>query len=47
MHHMDFGKTYSEKARQELHKNALSCNEQIMETAARETTEVQPLTSHL
>ena len=42
IHYMDTDTTYREKAKQELHKNATSYIEQILETTA-----VQPLTSHL
>ena len=44
---MDAENTYREKARRELHKNATSYIEQILEAAPHETTTVRPLTSHL
>ena len=47
MYHMDANKTYWEKARWELHKNALSYLEQIQEATSHETSAVRPLTSHL
>ena len=47
MHHMDTNKAHGEKARWELHKNAISYFEQILETIPHETTAVWPLTSHL
>ena len=37
MHHMDADKTYREKARGELHKNATSFIEQIVEATFHET----------
>ena len=36
-----------EKARWELHKQAVCCFEQKLETACYKTAAVQPLTSHL
>ena len=47
MHHMDTDKVYREKARQELHKNAMSYIEQIQEATSHETAAVRPPTSHL
>ena len=47
MHHMDADKTHREKARRELHKNATSYIEQILEATPHETTPVRLLTSHL
>ena len=40
---MDADKTFTEKARQELPKNAI---EQFLEATTHETAVVQPLTSH-
>ena len=40
MHHIGADKTYREKARRELHKNATSHIEQILEAAPQETTVV-------
>ena len=42
MHHTDADKTYKEKARWELLKNATSYIEQIMEATSQEITTVQP-----
>ena len=47
MQHTDTEKVYREKARQELHKNAMSYIEQILEASPHETTAVRPLTSNL
>ena len=47
MHHMDADKAYQEKTRRELHKNAMSYAEQILEVASHKTTAVRPPTSHL
>ena len=47
MHHMDADKMPREKARCELHKNAMSHTEQILETTHHESTAVWPLTFHL
>ena len=47
MHHMDADKTYWEKARQEVHKNAMSYIEQILEATSLETTVVWPPISYL
>ena len=47
MHKVDADKTHREKSRWELHKNATSYIEQILEAALHETTAVRPLTSHL
>ena len=44
---MDADKTHIEKARWELHKNAMSYIEQILEATLHETAAVRPLTSHL
>ena len=41
---MDADKTYGEKAKQELYKNATSFTEQILEAKSLETTIVRPLT---
>ena len=40
MHHMNANKIYREKARQELHKNATSFIEQILEATTHKTTAV-------
>ena len=47
MHHMDAEKMYWEKAEWELHKNAMSYIEQILEATPHETTVVRPFTSYL
>ena len=47
MHHIDTDKTYRVKAEQELHKNATSYIEQILEATTHETTAVRPLTTYL
>ena len=47
IHHMDADKTYREKARRELHKNATSYTEQILEATPHEKTAARPFTSHL
>ena len=47
MHHMEADKTYREKARQELHKNATSYIEQILEATSQKTAAVRPLTTYL
>ena len=44
MHHTDAYKTYSEKAKRELHKNATSYIEQILQAAPYETTTVRSFT---
>ena len=46
MHHMDADKTPKEKAIWELHKDALSYTEQILEATFHKITAVWPLTSH-
>ena len=47
MHHMDVGEKFREKATQELHKNAMSYIEQILEATSHKTTVVRPSTSYL
>ena len=47
MHHMDADKAYREKARQELHKNAVSYVEQILEAASHETAAIRSPTFDL
>ena len=47
MHHMGADKTYTEIARQELHKNASSFIEQILEVTSHEMAAVWPLASRL
>ena len=41
MHHIDADKVFREKARQELHKNAMSYIKQILEATSHKTTAVQ------
>ena len=43
---MDANETYGEKAWWQLHKNAASNNEQVMEAAPHKPTAVRPLTTH-
>ena len=43
----EYFNTYREKARWELHKNATSNIEEILEAAPHESATVRPLTSHL
>ena len=47
MHHMDADETYREIARQELHKDAMSYIEQILEATSHESIVVLPPTSYL
>ena len=47
MHHMDSDEVYGEKARRQLHKNASSYIELILEATSHKTTAVRPLTTHL
>ena len=47
MHHMKTDTAYREKARQQLHKNATSYTEEILEVISNKTADVGPLTSHL
>ena len=47
MHFMDTDKVYWEKISWELHKNATSYTEQILEATSHETAVIRPLTSDL
>ena len=47
MHHMDADEAHREKALWQLHKNAASYIEQILEATSHKTAAVQPPTSHL
>ena len=47
MHQKVVNKMHGEKARWEMHKNAVSCFEQIREATPNNIAAVQPLTSHL
>ena len=46
MHYMDAYKTYEEKAWRQLHKNAVSYCEQVLEVAPHKAAAVRPLTIH-
>ena len=46
MHNMDANKTAGEKARRQLHKNAASNIEQVLEASTHKAANVQPPTSH-
>ena len=46
MHYMDANKNAGEKAWQQLHKNAASNIEQVLETAPHKAAAVRPLTTH-
>ena len=47
MHHKDADKTYREKDRRALHKNAISYIEELLKAISHETTAVRPLASYL
>ena len=47
LHQLDVNKTHEEKARWELHKNAMCCFQQIFEPKLHKRAAVWPLTSHL
>ena len=47
MHRMDVDKAYSKKARWEVHKNATSYTEQILEETSHKTAAAWPPTSYL
>ena len=46
MHQMDANKKYREKTWRQLHKNAASCIEQVLEATPHKTTDVRPPTTH-
>ena len=46
MHYMDANYTDGEKARRQLHKNAVSNIEQVLEAAPHKAAAVRPPTSH-
>ena len=46
MHCMDANLTYGEKAWRQLHKNAASNIEQVLEAAPLKAAAVRPLTTH-
>ena len=45
MHHVDANKTYGEKTWRQLHKNAASNIEQVLETALHKKATVRPPTT--
>ena len=47
MYHMDTDEEYREKARWEMHKNAMSYIEQILEATSHKKAAVQPPNSYL
>ena len=46
MHYMDANKTHGEKAWRQLHKNATSSIEQVLEAIPHKTAAVRPLSTH-
>ena len=46
MHYLDANKTAGEKARRQLHKNAASNIEQVMEATPHKAPNIRPLTFH-
>ena len=46
MHHVDANKAYEEKVWQQLHKNATSYNEQVLEATPHKAAAVRPPTTH-
>ena len=46
MHYMDTNKSSGEKTWQQLHKNAASNIEQVIEAASQKAADVRPPTSH-
>ena len=46
MHHLDTNQTYGEKARQQLHKNATSYIEQVVEATPHKTVAIRPSTTY-
>ena len=46
MHYLDANKTAGEKARRQLHKNAASNIEQVLEATPQKTPTIRPHTSH-
>ena len=46
MHHVDANKTYGEEAWRQLHKNAASNIEQVLETAPHKIATVRPPAIH-
>ena len=46
LHHLDANKMAGEKARRQLHKNAASNIEQVLEATPHKAPTIQPPTSH-
>ena len=46
MHHMDANQTYVEKSWRQLHKNAESRTEQVLEATSHKTAAVRPPITH-
>ena len=46
MHYLDANKTAGEKARRQLHKNAASNIEQVLEATPHKALTIRPPTSH-
>ena len=46
VYYMDANKMYGEKAWRQLHKNAASNNEQVLDAAPHKATGVRPLNTH-
>ena len=46
MHYMDANWMYAEKAWQQLHKNAASCTEHVLDATPHKTPAVRPPTTH-
>ena len=47
MHHMDADSAYTEKASRQLHENAWSYIEHVLEAASLKRANVRPFTFHL
>ena len=47
MHHMDADEVYAEKAWRQLHKNVVSCIEQLPEAASHKAAAVRTPITHL
>ena len=47
MPHLDTDKAFREKASQQLYKNAVSCNEQILDVTSHKAAPIWPPLSHL
>ena len=46
MHYLDANKTAGDKARRQLHKNAASITEQVLEVTPNKAPTIRPPTSH-